>query len=90
MGERLNAIGRSTSFAGRHNALLLLSPFVPMLFMGEEVASADALSYSSPATTKNWLSWCAKAAGRSSSTFAAFQDPARREKIPDPNAPSHV
>ena len=66
-------------------ALLLLSPQIPMLFMGEEWgATAPFLFF----TDHNAELAPLVTAGRRRefAKFAAFQDPAKRERIPDPNA----
>ena len=86
MGERLDALAP----AARVEALLtllLLSPQVPMLFMGEEFAA-----------TTPFLYFCDHAGdlahavtdGRRNefARFAAFSHPEARERIPDPNAAS--
>jgi maltooligosyltrehalose trehalohydrolase len=92
MGERLNALTSGSAEQGARKldavyACLLLSPHIPMLFMGEEFAS------SSP-----FLFFCdfgpelaqAVSDGRRAefARFAIFQDEAARARIPDPNAES--
>ncbi|NOG72534.1 malto-oligosyltrehalose trehalohydrolase [Roseicella sp. DB1501] len=83
-GERLTALAEPQALAAA-TALLLLSPQIPMLFMGEEWgASAPFLFF----TDHNAELAPLVTAGRRKefAKFAAFQDPARRERIPDPNA----
>jgi maltooligosyltrehalose trehalohydrolase len=83
-GERLTALADPTSLAAA-TALLLLSPQIPMLFMGEEWgATAPFLFF----TDHNEELAPLVTAGRRKefAKFAAFQDPAKRERIPDPNA----
>ncbi|RAI58695.1 malto-oligosyltrehalose trehalohydrolase [Roseicella frigidaeris] len=83
-GERLAALAEPEALAAA-TALLLLSPQIPMLFMGEEWgASAPFLFF----TDHNAELAPLVTAGRRKefAKFAAFQDPARRERIPDPNA----
>jgi maltooligosyltrehalose trehalohydrolase len=67
-------------------AILLLSPQIPMLFMGEEYAVQPFLYYC------DYQGELAKAIrdGRRNefASFGAFADEQRREQIPDPNAPS--
>ncbi|MBK1660289.1 malto-oligosyltrehalose trehalohydrolase [Paracraurococcus ruber] len=83
-GERLTALAEPQALAAA-TALLLLSPQIPMLFMGEEWgATAPFLFF----TDHNAELAPLVTAGRRKefSKFAAFQDPAKRERIPDPNA----
>jgi maltooligosyltrehalose trehalohydrolase len=83
-GERLNALAHPASLAAA-TALLLLSPQVPLLFMGEEwTASAPFLFFTdhnaelAPLVREGRRNEFAK--------FASFQDPATRARISDPNA----
>ncbi len=66
-------------------ACVLLSPTIPMLFMGEEYAAATPFLYFC-----DFEGDLAKAVteGRRNEfgSFARFRDPAVRERIPDPNA----
>ncbi len=86
LGERLTQLADPQALRAA-TTLLLLSPFVPMLFMGEEVASATPFLFF---TSHNEELAALVREGRRAEFkhFAAFQDPERREKIPDPNAPS--
>ena len=84
MGERLEHLADAARLDVLY-ACLLLSPHVPMLFMGEEFAASTPFLY-----------FCdfdgelgeAVSQGRRAEfgRFAAFADPERRAKIPDPNA----
>ncbi len=83
-GERLPALSDPRALQAA-TALLLLCPQIPMLFMGEEWgATAPFLFFTdhnaelAPLVTQGRRKEFAK--------FAAFQDPAKRETIPDPNA----
>jgi len=84
LGERLHALGD----AARERAVLaclLLSPHVPMFFMGEEFAAATPFLYFcdfGPELAQ------AVANGRRAefSRFAAFADPKARAAIPDPGS----
>jgi maltooligosyltrehalose trehalohydrolase len=83
-GERLGVLAPPDALRAA-TALLLLSPMVPMLFMGEEWgASAPFLFF----TDHNAELAPLVTAGRRRefAKFAAFQDPEKRERIPDPNA----
>jgi maltooligosyltrehalose trehalohydrolase len=90
LGERLNALCRTPLDLRRLDAAyacLLLSPHVPMFFCGEEWAASTPFLFFcdfGPELAK------AVANGRRSefSHFAAFRDPASRQRIPDPNAAS--
>jgi maltooligosyltrehalose trehalohydrolase len=86
MGERLTALADPQALRAA-TALLLLAPFIPMLFMGEEVASKTPFLFFT--SHNDELADLVREGRRSEfKHFAAFQDPERREKIPDPNAPS--
>ena len=84
LGERLDALAESRLVPAAL-ACLLLSPAVPMLFMGEEWGASTP-----------FLFFCdfgpelaaAVSRGRREEfgRFEAFRDPAARERIPDPNA----
>ena len=65
-------------------ALLLLCPQIPLIFMGEEGASTSPFQFF---TDHHGALAEAVREGRRKefASFAAFSDPARREKIPDPN-----
>ncbi len=83
-GERIHAL----SDPARERAAvaaLLLSPQVPMLFMGEEWAAASPFQFFcdfGPELAAAVTRGRREEFGR----FAAFADPAVRERIPDPNA----
>ena len=65
--------------------LLLLSPMVPMLFMGDEWAAQEPFLFFT--SFHGELAEAVRNGRRSEfAAFAAFQDPDRRERIPDPNA----
>jgi malto-oligosyltrehalose trehalohydrolase len=85
-GTRLAA---QASEAALHavTAIYLLAPHVPMLFMGEEWGSRQPFCY--------FCDFSGDLAGavregrrREFAKFAEFQDPAQRERIPDPGADS--
>jgi maltooligosyltrehalose trehalohydrolase len=84
LGERLHALGDP---ARERAALasLLLSPHVPMLFMGEEFAAATPFLYFcdfGPELARA----VAKGRREEFSRFAAFADPRARAAIPDPGS----
>jgi maltooligosyltrehalose trehalohydrolase len=84
-GERLSVLADPAALQAA-TALLLLAPFIPMLFMGEEWGSRVPFGFF---TSHNPDLAEAVRAGRRAEfkRFAAFQDPKRREQIPDPNSP---
>jgi maltooligosyltrehalose trehalohydrolase len=86
LGERLHALADPA----RERALLaclLLSPQVPMLFMGEEFAAATPFLYFC-----DFGAELAQAVARGRreefARFAAFADPAARDALPDPGDPA--
>lgn len=83
-GERIHALSDPTR---EHAAVaaLLLSPHVPMFFMGEEWAATSPFLFFcdfGPELADAVMRGRREEFGR----FAAFADPAVRERIPDPNA----
>ncbi len=86
MGDRLTQLADPQALQAA-TVLLLLSPFIPLIFMGEEVASTTPFLFF---TSHNEdLAKLVREGRRAEfKHFTAFQDPERREKIPDPNAPS--
>ena len=86
MGERLTTLASAGALEAA-TAFLVLTPFIPMLFMGEEYASTTPFLFF---TSHNEdLAKLVREGRRAEfKAFAAFQDEARRAAIPDPNAPS--
>ena len=86
MGDRLTTLADPAKLRAA-TALLLLSPFIPMLFMGEEYGATSPFLFF---TSHNEdLAKLVREGRRAEfKHFAAFHDPARRDAIPDPNAPS--
>ncbi len=86
MGDRLTQLADPQALRAA-TVLLLLSPFVPMIFMGEEVATPTPFLFFTSHNEE--LAKLVREGRRAEfKHFAAFQDPERREKIPDPNAPA--
>ena len=82
-GERLNALTDRKTLAAA-TALLLLCPQIPLLFMGEEWASAAPFLFFTDHNAE--LAPLVRDGRRQEfSKFTAFQDPAKRARIPDPN-----
>jgi maltooligosyltrehalose trehalohydrolase len=66
-------------------AIYLLAPHIPMLFMGEEWGSQQPFCYFCD-FTGDLATAVREGRRREFAKFAEFQDPARRERIPDPGA----
>jgi maltooligosyltrehalose trehalohydrolase len=82
-GERLTALAPALEAA---IALQLLSPQIPLLFMGEEEASTTPFLFFSD--HRGALAGIVREGRRKEfAGFAAFADPVKRAQIPDPNAP---
>ena len=86
MGERLTMLADPAALRAA-TAMLLLAPFVPMLFVGEEFASRSPFLFF---TSHNEELAALVDAGRREEfkSFAAFRDAARRALIPAPNDPA--
>ncbi|MBV9970166.1 MAG: malto-oligosyltrehalose trehalohydrolase [Xanthobacteraceae bacterium] len=82
-GERLTTLARPTALEAAI-ALQLLAPQIPLIFMGEEIASETPFLFF---TDHHGALADAVREGRRRefAKFKGFADPARREKIPDPN-----
>ena len=86
MGERLTALAGPEAVRAAQR-FLLCTPMIPMLFMGEETGSQTPFLFFTDHNED--LAKLVRDGRRSEfKHFAAFQDPERRAKIPDPNAPS--
>jgi maltooligosyltrehalose trehalohydrolase len=85
LGERLTVLADAQALEAAI-ALQLLSPHIPLLFMGEESASRAPFLYF---TDHHGELADAVREGRRKefASFPEFADPARRAAIPDPNAP---
>lgn len=83
LGERLTQLADPDALKAA-TALLLLSPMIPMLFMGEEWGSKQPFMFF---TSHNQELAPLVRDGRRKEFqhFAAFQDESRRDLIPDPN-----
>ena len=86
MGDRLTTLAEPQALRAAM-ALLLLTPFIPMIFMGEEVADTTPFLFFT-AHNEDLAKLVREGRRAEFKHFAAFQDPERREKIPDPNAPA--
>ncbi len=86
MGERLTMLADPRALRGA-TALMLLSPFIPMLFMGEEFGATTAFLFFT-SHSEELAELVREGRRREFQHFAAFKDEAKRAQIPDPNAPS--
>lgn len=84
LGERLHQLCSPQALKAA-TTLLLMSPMIPLMFMGDEVnAQAPFLFFTDH---HGELAEAVREGRRNEfADFAAFQDPERRERIPDPNA----
>ena len=86
MGDRLTTLARPEALRAAM-AMLLLSPFIPLVFMGEEYASASPFLFFTSHNEE--LAELVRAGRRDEfKAFAAFKDETKRAQIPDPNAVS--
>jgi maltooligosyltrehalose trehalohydrolase len=86
LGKRLTELANPAALQAA-TALLLLSPFIPMLFMGEEYASRSPFQFFTSHNEE--LAELVRIGRREEfKHFAAFQDEEQRKKIPDPNDPA--
>ncbi|MBP1124385.1 MULTISPECIES: malto-oligosyltrehalose trehalohydrolase [Pseudomonas] len=84
LGERLHQLC-SPQALNAATALLLLSPMIPLLFMGDEVNASEPFLFFTD--HHGDLAEAVREGRRNEfADFAAFHDPERRERIPDPNA----
>jgi maltooligosyltrehalose trehalohydrolase len=83
-GDRLAALADPEAMRAA-TALLLLSPSIPMLFMGEEWGTKTPFLFFTD-HNEDLAKLVREGRRREFQRFAAFADPALRETIPDPNA----
>ena len=83
-GARLNQVVSPAAFRAA-SALLCLAPYTPLILMGQEWAASTPFQYFTDHEPHLGL---LVTEGRRTefNGFAAFRDPAEREKIPDPQA----
>ncbi len=86
MGDRLSVLAAPDAIRAA-TALLLLTPFVPMLFMGEEFASTTPFLFFTDFHDE--LADAVRTGRRNEFRgFSGFKDEVKLARIPDPNAPS--
>ncbi|SDU67214.1 malto-oligosyltrehalose trehalohydrolase [Pseudomonas mandelii] len=84
-GERLHQLAPLEALKAA-TALLLLSPMIPLMFMGDEFAAEEPFLFFT--SHHGELAELVREGRRNEfAAFSAFADPHRREQIPDPNAP---
>ena len=83
LGERLTVLADPRALRAAQG-LLLLSPFIPLLFMGEEVQSKRPFLFFTD-HGEELAELVRKGRREEFKHFPAFKDPSRRDKIPDPN-----
>src|SRR4051794_30639044 len=86
LGERLTALADPQALEAAI-ALQLLAPQIPLIFMGEENASPTPFQFFTDHHGE-LAEAVREGRRREFAGFAAFADPQRRQKIPDPNAAS--
>lgn len=84
-GERLIDLADERALHAA-SALLLLSPAIPMLFMGEEYGAENPFYYFTSHTDPELAKAVCEGRRREFSGFSKFSDPTLVEQIPDPNA----
>ena len=84
MGERLTALAHPDALRAA-TAMLLLTPQIPLLFMGEEWGAETPFLFFTDHHGE-LAELVRQGRRREFAKFAAFADPQRRESIPDPNA----
>ena len=86
LGERLTLLADPAKLAAA-TVLLLLSPQIPLLFMGDETGSETPFLFFTDFHDE--LADAVREGRRGEfAKFTAFADPEKREMIPDPNAPA--
>jgi maltooligosyltrehalose trehalohydrolase len=84
-GERLHQLAHPDALKAA-TALLLLSPMIPLMFMGDEFAAEQPFLFFT--SHHGELARLVREGRRNEfAAFSAFADPHQRERIPDPNAP---
>ena len=84
-GERLHQLANPEALKAA-TALLLLSPMIPLMFMGDEFAAEQPFLFFT--SHHGELAELVREGRRNEfAAFSAFADPDKREQIPDPNAP---
>lgn len=83
-GERLTTLARPSALRVAM-ALVLLSPQIPLLFMGEEIGATQPFLYFTSYDDAALATAVRDGRRQEFAGFAAFADPQQRARIPDPN-----
>ncbi len=83
-GERLNQMISSAAYRAA-SALLLMEPYTPMFFMGQEWAASSPFLYFTDHHDELGKG-VTEGRRKEFAEFSAFEDPAKRALIPDPQA----
>ncbi|MHC8314263.1 malto-oligosyltrehalose trehalohydrolase [Pseudomonas sp. LB3P31] len=84
-GERLHQLAHPDALHAA-TALLLLSPMIPLMFMGDEFGAEEPFLFFTDHHGE--LAELVREGRRNEfAAFSAFADPEKRERIPDPNSP---
>lgn len=86
-GERLSLLANPHALRAA-SALLLLSPHIPLLFMGEEYGAAQPFLYFTSHPSPQLSEAVTDGRRQEFARFPAFADAAVRSQIPNPNAES--
>jgi maltooligosyltrehalose trehalohydrolase len=86
-GERLTTLADPHALRAAM-AMLLLSPHIPMLFMGDEIGARQPFLYFTSHPDLALANAVRDGRRQEFARFAAFSDPEKRALIPDPNAES--
>jgi len=84
-GERLTALAAPAALRAAQ-ALLLLSPQIPLLFMGEEYGAAQPFYYFTSHADEQLAEAVRSGRRREFSRFPEFADSAALDSLPDPNS----
>ena len=85
-GERLTTLTDPRALCAAQ-ALLLLAPSIPLLFMGEEYGATEGFLYFTDHADPALADAVRNGRRQEFARFAAFTNPNARARIPDPNAP---
>jgi maltooligosyltrehalose trehalohydrolase len=83
-GDRLTRLADPKALRAAY-ALLLLSPQIPMLFMGEEIGSTQPFLYFTSHPDPALADAVREGRRQEFAKFPEFSDPEKRSRIPDPN-----
>ncbi len=84
-GERLTVLAHPLALHAAQ-ALILLAPQIPMLFMGEEFCAVQPFLYFTSHRNEALVQAVRQGRRREFARFPQFSDPALLEQIPDPNS----